>query len=154
MRILRTKTFSQKIIDGMRISSLGKTISVFALIVLGAGITVTAWQTQQSQDIRQRASEIPSISPSGNAGLLKVQVIPAVKSTIIIIKNPGGQIVMQETWGINWKTIQAGSYYVSFSNTGTSGMKVPKTTAFTVNEGENTEIIADFTNGNVTITYR
>jgi hypothetical protein len=95
----------------------------------------------------------PTVTPT-TTGLLRVTTNPPTNATINIVDSITGKIVLTAQWGIDWKPLLQGSYYVTFSYTRTPGYKTPKTTSFKIYIGRTTEIVGDFNTGKTTVTFK
>lgn len=87
-------------------------------------------------------------------GLLRVTTNPPTAAKINIVNYYTRQIVMTAQWGIDWKPLLQGTYYVSFSYPKTSGFTTPRTTLFREYSGKTTEITGDFNTGKTTVVYK
>ncbi len=101
----------------------------------------------------------PTLSPTptklpSNMGLLRVVTNPPTNATIKIINYYTSQIVMTAQWGIDWKPLTQGAYYITFSYPRTVGLKTPRTTLFREYTGKTTEITGDFKTGITTVVYK
>lgn len=95
----------------------------------------------------------PTITAT-NKGFINVITSPPTNSTIKIINALNGQLILTGTGSISTRSIDAGSYYVSFSFTKTSGYNTPRATLFKIYTDKTTEITGDFKTGKTFVVYK
>lgn len=143
--------------DGTKKSSFG---SVMADMVPLPTLTPTnAPSNTPTLEPTSKPTPAPTSPPTptklpSNMGLLRVTTNPPTAATIKIISYYTRQIVMTYQWGIDWKPLVQGYYYVTFSYPKTSGFINPKTTVFREYSGKTTDISGDFYTGKTTVVYK
>lgn len=92
----------------------------------------------------------PSPTPIPGPGLLRVYTSPAVETTITVADS-SGKTVAQKTWSIDWQSLPAGQYTISYTypydNINGSPVKIPPPTQVTIYPNKTTSVMADLTAG-------